>query len=191
MPVASLTFKRDPSLSTVSSEESVKTICTKFDLLIYFSTSSPSIGTLSAFLLSPYESYDGWLNYKPRRTCMHNVMRAIRDSESDPPIYCASSEGRGNPNHDRCKYNSPFDVSPLKVLEGWYNKMHRMDREKSCHSGSLKLYSVWNAKPFFVDDNHGIRVMEAKGKTYDYVLWWNGGSFKEINLYKNWPDPIV
>ena len=62
--------------------------------------------------------------------------------------------------------------------------MHSMDREKSYHSP--ELYSVWNAKPFFVDN--AIRVMASKGKTYDYVFWSDGGSFREINVYKNWPD---
>ena len=82
-------------------------------------------------------------------------------------------------------YNTTFDVPPLKGLEGWYNEMHSMDRENSLHSP--ELYSIWNAKPFLVDN--AIRVMASKGKTYDYVFWNDAGSFRETNTYKNWPDP--
>ena len=82
-------------------------------------------------------------------------------------------------------YNTTFDVPPLKGFEGWYNEMHNLDREKSLHSP--ELYSIWNAKPFFVDN--AIRVMESKGKTYDYVFWNDAGSFRETSTYKNWPDP--
>ena len=62
--------------------------------------------------------------------------------------------------------------------------MHDLDRENSYHSP--ELYSVWNAKPFFVDN--AIRVMANRGKTYDYVFWNDGGSFRKINVYKDWPD---
>ena len=93
--------------------------------------------------------------------------------------------GEGLPITIDANYTTPFDVPPLKGQEGWYNKMHTMDRENSYHSP--ELYSVWNAKPFFVDN--AVRVMASKGKTYDYVFWSDGGSFREINVYKNWPDP--
>ena len=93
--------------------------------------------------------------------------------------------GEGLPITIDANYNTPFDIPPLKGLEGQYNKMHNLDREKSRHSP--ELYSVWNAKPFFVDN--AIRVMESKGKTYDYVFWSDGGSFRDTHVYKNWPDP--
>jgi hypothetical protein len=93
--------------------------------------------------------------------------------------------GEGLPITIDANYSSPFDVPPLKGLEEWYNEMHSIDRENAYHSP--ELYSVWNAKPFFVDN--AIRVMASKGKTYDYVFWNDGGSFREINVYKNWPDP--
>jgi hypothetical protein len=82
-------------------------------------------------------------------------------------------------------YNTTFDVPPLKDLKGWYHEMHSMDRENSLHSP--ELYSIWNAKPFLVDN--AIRVMASKGKTYNYVFWNDAGSFRENNVYKNWPDP--
>jgi hypothetical protein len=93
--------------------------------------------------------------------------------------------GEGLPITIDANYNTPFEVPPLKGLEEQYNKMHSLDREKSYHSP--ELYSVWNAKPFFVDN--AIRVMESKGKTYDYVFWSDGGSFRDTHVYKNWPDP--
>ena len=96
-----------------------------------------------------------------------------------------AARGRGLQITIDTNYNTPFDVPPLKGLEGWYDTMHRMDREKSYHSP--ELYSIWNAKPFFVDN--AIRVMESKGKTYDYVFWCDGGSFRYSHVYMNWPDP--
>ena len=95
------------------------------------------------------------------------------------------ARGEGLPITIDTHYNTPFDVPPLEGLEGWYNEMHSMDRENSYHSPDL--YSVWNAKPFFVDN--AIRVMARKGKTYDYVFWSDGGSFRGTNVYKKWPDP--
>ena len=95
------------------------------------------------------------------------------------------ARGEGLPITIDTNYNTPFDVPPLKGLEEWYNKMHSMDRERSYHSP--ELYSVWNAKPFFVDN--AIRNMESKGETYDYVFWSDGGSFRGTNVYKKWPDP--
>ena len=96
-----------------------------------------------------------------------------------------SARGEGLPITIDTTYNTSFDIPPLKGFEGWYNEMHSMDREKSLHSP--ELYSIWNAKPFFVDN--AIRVMASKGKTYDYVFWNDAGSFREISTYKNWPDP--
>ena len=96
-----------------------------------------------------------------------------------------AARGWGLPITIDTNYNTPFDVPPLKGLEGWYKKMHSMDREKSYHSP--ELYAIWNAKPFFVDN--AIRVMASKGKTYDYVFWCDGGSFRYTHVYNNWPDP--
>ena len=96
-----------------------------------------------------------------------------------------AARGEGLPITIDTNYSTPFDVPPLQGLEGYYNKMHAIDREKSYHSP--ELYSVWNAKPFFLDN--AVRIMAREGKTYDYVFWNDGGSFREINVYKNWPDP--
>jgi hypothetical protein len=96
-----------------------------------------------------------------------------------------SARGEGLPITIDATYNTAFEVPPLKGLEGWYNEMHSMDRENSYHSP--ELYSIWNAKPFFVDN--AIRIMASKGKTYDYVFWNDAGSFREDNVYKIWPHP--
>ena len=93
--------------------------------------------------------------------------------------------GNGLPITIDTKYNTPFDVPPLQGLEGYYSKMHALDRENLLHSP--ELYAVWNAKPFFVDN--AIRIMASKGKTYDYVFWNDGGSFRRDHVYKSWPDP--
>ena len=139
----------------------------------------------SLFILSKSkhskEEYHDWLQRFLRPVTTEVYFYASPDLAST----VQAARGEGLPITIDTNYNTPFDVPPLKGLEGWYEKMHSMDREKSYHSP--ELYSVWNAKPFFVDN--AIRVMASKGKTYDYVFWSDGGSFREINVYKNWPDP--
>ena len=95
-----------------------------------------------------------------------------------------SARGEGLPIIFDTTYNTTFDVPPLKNQKDWYNEMHALDRENSFHTP--ELYSIWNAKPFFVDN--AIRVMASRGKTYDYVFWNDCGSFREDNIYKDWPD---
>ena len=95
-----------------------------------------------------------------------------------------SARGEGLPIIFDTTYNTTFDVPPLKNQKDWYNEMHALDREAELHSP--ELYSVWNAKSFFVDN--AIRVMASRGKTYDYVFWNDGGSFREDSVYKDWPD---
>lgn len=96
-----------------------------------------------------------------------------------------AARGDGLPITIDTNYDTPFDVPPLKGLEEVYKEMHGLDREHSRHSP--ELYAVWNAKPFFVDN--AVQIMESKGKTYDYVFWNDGGSFRGDHVYKNWPDP--
>jgi hypothetical protein len=103
----------------------------------------------------------------------------------DLALMVQAVRGEGLPITIDANYDTPFDIPPLKGQEEWYKKMHSLDRENSYHSP--ELYSVWNAKPFFVDN--AIRVMASRGKTYDYVFWSDGGSFRDMHVYKNWPDP--
>ncbi|KAF8161504.1 hypothetical protein B0H34DRAFT_382450 [Crassisporium funariophilum] len=96
-----------------------------------------------------------------------------------------SARGEGLPLTVDTSYNTPFDVPPLRGLKTKYESMHKIDRENSYHSPDL--YAVWNAKPFFVDN--AVRIMADRGYKYDYVFWNDGGSFREINVYKHWPSP--
>ncbi|KAF8158068.1 hypothetical protein B0H34DRAFT_440207 [Crassisporium funariophilum] len=96
-----------------------------------------------------------------------------------------SARGKGLPLTIDTTYNSVFDVPPLKGREADYEALHKIDREHWYHSA--ELYAVWNAKPFFLDN--AVRVMEERGFTFDYVFWSDGGSFREIAVYKDWPSP--
>jgi hypothetical protein len=139
----------------------------------------------SLFLISKSkhskEEYYDWL----QRFLGHITTEIYFYTSPDLALTVHAARGEGLPITIDTNYNTTFDVPPLKGQEGWYNEMHGLDRENSYHSP--ELYSVWNAKPFFVDN--AIRVMASKGKTYDYVFWNDGGSFREINVYKDWPDP--
>lgn len=82
-------------------------------------------------------------------------------------------------------YTSPFDIPPLRGLEGTYTEMHDLDREKFRHSP--ELYAVWNAKPFFLDA--AVKALEEKGDVYEYAFWNDAGSFRHEHTYTLWPDP--
>ncbi|KAJ3487741.1 hypothetical protein NLJ89_g11686 [Agrocybe chaxingu] len=63
--------------------------------------------------------------------------------------------------------------------------MHELDREKSIHSPGL--YAVWNAKPFLLENAIKMQKLRER-KEYDYVFWNDAGSFREDNVYTDWPD---
>ena len=153
--------------------------------VLHHRNSSRVLLVSSLFMLSKSkhskEEYSDWL----KRFLQPITTEIYFYTSPDLASIVQAARGEGLPITIDANYNTSFDVPPLKGREGWYNKMHGMDREKSYHSP--ELYSVWNAKPFFVDN--AIRVMESKGKTYDYVFWSDGGSFREMNVYRNWPDP--
>lgn len=81
-------------------------------------------------------------------------------------------------------YTSPFDVPPLKGLEGVYAGLHEKDRERRIHSS--ELYAVWNVKPFLLDS--AAKTLAASGRTFDYVFWNDAGSFRGQQKYESWPD---
>ena len=127
------------------------------------------------------EEYYNWL----QRFLGHITTEVYFYTSPDLASTVRSARREGLPITIDTNYNTTFDVPPLKDQEGWYKEMHELDREKSYHSP--ELYAVWSAKPFFVDN--AIQVMASRGKIYDYVFWNDGGSFREINVYKDWPDP--
>ncbi|KZV82666.1 hypothetical protein EXIGLDRAFT_843512 [Exidia glandulosa HHB12029] len=78
------------------------------------------------------------------------------------------------------RYESAFDIEPLRSRRGQLERMHELDREKGYHSP--ELYAVWAAKPFFV--NEALRRISDADKKYKYVFWVDAGGFRG-------PDPIV
>jgi hypothetical protein len=151
----------------------------------YHHNSSRILLVSSLFILSKSkhskEEYHDWLQRFLRPVTTEVYFYTSPDLAST----VQAVRGEGLPITVDANYTTPFDIPPLKGQEEWYNKMHSLDRENSYHSP--ELYSVWSAKPFFVDN--AIRVMASRGKTYDYVFWSDGGSFREINVYRDWPDP--
>ncbi|KAJ7166708.1 hypothetical protein C8R46DRAFT_1271639 [Mycena filopes] len=85
-------------------------------------------------------------------------------------------------------YASPFEVPPLRGLEGQYAAMHALDRERGRHSP--ELYAVWNAKPFFLAN--AVRTLSSRADAtdgYDFAFWTDAGSFREgSHAYRAWPD---
>ncbi|KAF9498080.1 hypothetical protein BDN71DRAFT_434834 [Pleurotus eryngii] len=136
----------------------------------------------------PIESYKAWLN------------RFLQNIES--PVYFFTTpamEGliRGcRANHPifiNTTFERAFDVPPLHGLEGEYEKMQAKDREGFRHSP--ELYSVWNAKPYFLDEavrNVNTLIPFAQSDpsppTFDYGFWVDAGSFREEHFYQRWPD---
>ncbi|KAF8805232.1 hypothetical protein BYT27DRAFT_7169395 [Phlegmacium glaucopus] len=82
-------------------------------------------------------------------------------------------------------YSSPFEVPPMVGLEETYTNMSSLDKENWRHSP--ELYAVWNAKPFLLQT--ALRNLADKGIHYDYAFWNDGGSFRNIHAYRDWPDP--
>lgn len=62
--------------------------------------------------------------------------------------------------------------------------MHDWDREKKRHSP--ELYSVWNSKPYFLDE--AVKNARMRGKVYDYAFWNDAGSFRSESHCTAWPD---
>jgi hypothetical protein len=89
---------------------------------------------------------------------------------------------RGNlPITINTTYLSAFDTPPLEGMREKYEEMRKLDREKSRHS--TELYSIWTAKPFFLDEG----VKNTKGK-FEYAFWTDAGSFRKPHQFTAWPD---
>ena len=175
-----------PPRLTLEEESLPKKIADESDDSSSFNPNSTRILIVSSlFLLSKSkhskEDYYNWLHQflGPVTTEVY-----FYTSPDLVPIVQAA-RGDGLPITIDTNYDTAFDVPPLKGLEEVYKEMHGLDREHLLHSP--ELYSVWNAKPFFVDN--AVQIMESKGKTYDYVFWNDAGSFRSGHVHKNWPDP--
>ncbi|KAF7437141.1 hypothetical protein PC9H_003977 [Pleurotus ostreatus] len=136
----------------------------------------------------PIENYKAWLN------------RFLQNIES--PVYFFTTpamEGliRGcranHPIYINTTFERAFDVPPLHGLEGEYEKMQAKDREGFRHSP--ELYSVWNAKPYFLDEAvRNVNSLDPFAQnapslpTYNYGFWVDAGSFRQEHFYQRWPD---
>jgi hypothetical protein len=125
------------------------------------------------------EDYAGWLSMflKPVKTHVYfftcpEMERKVREIRGDLPITINTS------------FTTPFDVPPLYGLRDDYELMHEIDREKSRHSA--ELYAVWNAKPYFLDQ--AVKNLQKDGRMYEYAFWNDAGSFRDNQIYGDWPD---
>jgi hypothetical protein len=80
-------------------------------------------------------------------------------------------------------FASPFDIPPLKGLEGRYNDMNEVDPERAYHSP--ELYAVWSSKTYFLRE--ALLNMQAAGMNVRYVFWNDAGSFRQKQHFNRWP----
>ena len=82
-------------------------------------------------------------------------------------------------------FTTPFDVPPLKGLEGRYADMNKVDPENAYHSP--ELYAVWSSKTYFLRE--AMLNMQLAGTKIDYAFWNDAGSFRDKQDFANWPAP--
>ena len=91
---------------------------------------------------------------------------------------------RGNlPMTLNTSFASPFDIPPLKGLEGRYAEMNKVDPENAYHSS--ELYAVWSSKTYFLRE--ALLNMQSAGMDVAYAFWNDAGSFREKQDFANWP----
>ena len=80
-------------------------------------------------------------------------------------------------------FSSPFEMPPIKNLEGVFKRQLDNDPEKSLHS--IDLYAVWCAKTFMLNLTSSLNPFRT-----DYFLWIDAGSFRDDKYrFTKWPDP--
>ena len=80
-------------------------------------------------------------------------------------------------------FTSPFDIPPLKGLQGRYNDMNKVDPERAYHSP--ELYAVWSSKSYFLRE--ALLNMESAGMSVEYAFWNDAGSFRQKQDFNRWP----
>jgi hypothetical protein len=125
------------------------------------------------------DDYTWWLSMflKPVKSHIYfftspDMEHMIRQVRGDLPITINTS------------FTTPFDVPPLHGLLPLYERMQDNDREKKLHSP--ELYAIWNAKPYLLEQ--AVRNVQRDGKMYEYAFWNDAGSFRDNQMYGNWPD---
>ena len=83
------------------------------------------------------------------------------------------------------RFASPFHIPPLVGKQDSYEIILKQDRSRS--KASIDLYANRHAKPFFLYD--AIARLGDSGNKYDFAFWSDAGSFREENVYTEWPSP--
>jgi len=92
---------------------------------------------------------------------------------------------RGNlPMTLNTTFTTPFDIPPLKGLEGRYADMNKIDPENAYHSP--ELYAVWSSKTYFLRE--ALLNMQSAGMKVEYAFWNDAGSFRLKQDFAYWPD---
>ena len=91
---------------------------------------------------------------------------------------------RGNlPMTLNTTFSAPFDIPPLRGMEGRYADMHKLDPEKAYHSP--ERYAGWSSKIFFLRE--ALLNAQSTGMDVGYVFWNDAGSFREQQDFTDWP----
>lgn len=80
-------------------------------------------------------------------------------------------------------FASPFDIPPLKGLQGRYDDMNKVDPERAYHSP--ELYAVWSSKTYFLRE--ALLNMQSAGMNIGYAFWNDAGSFRDQQDFNRWP----
>jgi hypothetical protein len=144
---------------------------------------------VSAFFLFPnsthtLEDYTTWLSMflTPVKTHIYLFV--------PPEMEATVEELRGGlPITIDTSFSSPFDVPPLKGLEGEYRSM-RDPQHGTRPRHSYELYAMWNARPYLL--HHAVRNQQlAHSEVYEYAFWNDASSFRDGQMLKGsgqWPD---
>lgn len=82
-------------------------------------------------------------------------------------------------------FATPFDIPPLRGMEGRYVDMNKIDPENAYHSP--ELYAVWSSKTYFLRE--ALLNVQSTGKNVEYAFWNDAGSFRDQQDFVHWPAP--
>ncbi|KAJ8501415.1 hypothetical protein ONZ45_g12148 [Pleurotus djamor] len=115
--------------------------------------------------------------YAPPNLGIDSLVKSLR-TKTTFPIYINTT------------FEQAFDIPPLSGdgMRATYEEMHSKDREAFRHTP--ELYSIWNAKPYFLDEavNHVDQTALAVPGGFDYAFWVDAGSFRGDHFYSDWPN---
>ncbi|KAF9524978.1 hypothetical protein CPB83DRAFT_860346 [Crepidotus variabilis] len=127
------------------------------------------------------EEYDSWLPNFFGSNKNHIYLYTTPEYER----YLRSFRGENLTLTIDTSFASPLDIPPLKGKDELYRRILKKDRAKSRRS--VELYANRHAKPFFLY-NAVSRLARRSGKKYDFAFWSDAGSFRQSNVYTEWPS---